>query len=272
MQLHYETLVANGAQPRHTLMLLHGILGRGGNLRTLAQRFVAQRETWQAVLIDLRAHGESLGGERQADSMATAIADVAQLSRSLELPTTAVVGHSFGGKVALGLPATQLGIRHIVALDSAPGIVHHGKATVTVLKILDSLRGPWATREDFIRSIQAYRQPRFLGQWLATNLEAKEGGFVFRLSLPRIRSLLEGYFTTNLWPSIEAEVNQPSGPCFHFVIASKSPALDQPTRAHAVQLAKKAEARVTVDFLDSNHWVHVEDPNGTLSVILSRVK
>jgi pimeloyl-ACP methyl ester carboxylesterase len=274
MRLHHEVLRAQGSPPERSLVVLHGILGSGGNLRSLARGFLDARPGWQAVLVDLRAHGESQAEDGRPDTLETATADVAELCASLAVPPRAVVGHSFGGKVALALPRLQAGLEHVVALDSTPGTrvdARGSEATLKVLELLEALRGPWPSREDFVREVQAHRHPRFLGQWLAMNLEPRGDGFHLRLSLPRVRALLESYFLTDLWPALEAAAHGAGGPRFHLVIGTRSLVFDHAERVHATQLEGESEGRVTVDLLDTGHWVHVDDPEGTLRVLLSRV-
>lgn len=274
MRLHHEVLPGAGAPASKSLVVLHGILGSGGNLRTLARQFLAVRPGWQAVLVDLRAHGESLEPDGQPDTLQTAMADVAQVCAGLSAPARAVVGHSFGGKVALALPAQVPGLLHVVALDSTPGTrvdARGSEATLKVLELLEGLSGPWATRDDFVKDVQAQRQPRFLGQWLAMNLEQRAEGFVFRLALPRVRALLESYFVTDLWPALEAAAKREDGPRYHLVIGTRSLVFDHAEKVHATHLESESQGRVTVDLLDTGHWVHVDDPAGTLAVLLARV-
>ena len=47
-------------EPRdRTIVFLHGILGSGANWRTFAKQIVTAKPRWQAVLVDLRLHGDS---------------------------------------------------------------------------------------------------------------------------------------------------------------------------------------------------------------------
>ena len=80
------------------VLFLHGILGSGSNLRTLAKRVCAQRLGLGAVLVDLRMHGRSqdFSGPH---TVAAAAEDVAALVASLSLPIDSAVAHSFGGKI-----------------------------------------------------------------------------------------------------------------------------------------------------------------------------
>src|SRR5262245_38331124 len=89
----------DGANPERTIAFLHGILGRGNTLRTIARRFVEKRPEWSAWLLDLRGHGRSPKGAPGA-SIQAAAEDVVHLETRMSEPLGAIVGHSFGGKIA----------------------------------------------------------------------------------------------------------------------------------------------------------------------------
>src|SRR5262245_5170080 len=133
----------NGNQTGQAIAFLHGILGRGINLRMTARRFIEVRPDWSAWLIDLRGHGRSTKSA-PGPSLEAAARDIVNLAARAELPLRAIVGHSFGGKV--GLEAARLGmlqsLEHVVAIDSAPGStppVHGGDSPLDVIDALDSL-------------------------------------------------------------------------------------------------------------------------------------
>src|SRR3954453_17015667 len=87
-----------GAGPRSTV-LLHGFLGSGKNLRTLAQRWSAAVPARTLLLPDLRGHGESPPPAASADLDSLAD-DVLAAAAGLPDPLS-LVGHSLGGRVAL---------------------------------------------------------------------------------------------------------------------------------------------------------------------------
>ncbi len=273
MELHHELVTAPGGSPTKAVLFLHGILGTGANLRSHARKFVQSRPGFLAVLLDLRAHGASLGLDG-ADTLAHAATDVAQTARSLPLPVHAVVGHSFGGKVALALSRVLPGLVDVMTLDSAPGPrldARGSESTMRVLTVLESLVGPWPTREAFIAAIEAQGQERGLAQWLAMNLGPSDAGYVFRVSLPRIHALLDDYFEVDLWPVVEAAAHEKRGPRFHLVIGTKSKVYEHDDRVRAHTLEAESAGQVTVDLLDAGHWVHVEDPQGVSEVLLRRL-
>src|SRR5579862_164898 len=108
----------DGAHPRQAIAFLHGILGRGINLRMIARRFVEARPDWTAWLVDLRGHGQSPKSTPEP-SIEAAARDVVALAARAELPLRAIAGHSFGGKVALEVARLNAGqsLAHVVTID-----------------------------------------------------------------------------------------------------------------------------------------------------------
>ncbi|MFW6331186.1 MAG: alpha/beta fold hydrolase, partial [Gemmatimonadota bacterium] len=100
-------VVAEGEHPGQWLAVLHGIYGAGRNWASVARALVGARPGWGAVLVDLREHGESVGFEPPHTLESTA-ADLDGLEAG---PVEAVLGHSFGGKIALLRARTDPGLR-----------------------------------------------------------------------------------------------------------------------------------------------------------------
>jgi pimeloyl-ACP methyl ester carboxylesterase len=159
-----------------------------------------------------------------------------------------------------------------MTLDSAPGPRHDARGSETtagVIALLDALPGPWNLREDFIRDVERSGIPGVtngLAQWLAMNLARVDGGLRFRLSMPRIHSLLESYLAADLWPVLEALRSR-----FDLVIGARSLVYGPEDRARAEALEASSKGRVSVDLLDAGHWVHVDDPEGLARVLARRL-
>jgi pimeloyl-ACP methyl ester carboxylesterase len=149
------------------IVFLHGILGRGNNLRTIAKRFIEARPGWTALLVDLRGHGKSLKSS-PGPSLEAAAGDVVHLATRAALPINTIVGHSFGGKVAL--EAARIGampsLEHVVVIDSDPGSrepFRGGDGVLAVIDTIQSLRGTFSSKSDFIEAFVATRRTRDLG-------------------------------------------------------------------------------------------------------------
>lgn len=114
-----------------TAVLLHGILGSRKNWGTFARRLAQEFPTWQFLLVDLRCHGESTSlKKRGAHTVASAALDVLKLVAQLRMTPRVIVGHSFGGKVALSMveQAAKPLARpvRVWVLDATPGKVRPG--------------------------------------------------------------------------------------------------------------------------------------------------
>src|SRR6266404_465674 len=159
----------DGARPERTIAFLHGILGRGNNLRTIARRFVEARPDWTAWLVDLRGHGRSPKGT-PGPSLQAAARDVVDLAARSGFPLGAIAGHSFGGKVAL--EAARLGgmdsLDHIVVIDSMPGSrppVRTPDSALAVIDTIESLPRRFASKSDFTRAFVGAGKSRLLAEW-----------------------------------------------------------------------------------------------------------
>jgi len=257
-----------GPRPRKTVAFLHGILGSGGNLRTIARRFVDARPSWTAWLVDLRGHGRSPKGTPDP-SLEAAARDVVELTVRAAQPLVAIAGHSFGGKVAL--EALRIGtgsLEHVLTIDSTPGArapLRGEDSALALIDTLESLPRTFASKRAFVDAILAAGHRRTIAQWLALSLERSDGGVRFALDLREVRALLLDYFARDLWPVVE---HPPGEAHLHLVIGDRSTSYSAVDRERARALAGD---RVTVDLLPAGHWVHVDDPDGLLRVMLDRI-
>jgi esterase len=263
--------VLESAHPERTITFLHGILGRGNNLRTIARQFIQARPDWTAWLVDLRGHGRS--PKRTSGSSLEAVArDVVKLASRALTPLRAIVGHSFGGKVALEAAAIGgiASLEHVVVIDSAPGVREphwDNDSPLAVLDMIESLPRSFVSKTAFIEAVIAKGKTRELAQWLAQSVERKNDEMRFILDLEEIRALILDYLSRDMWPVVE---HPPGAVNVHLVIADRSSAYTAADRKQAQQIAD-SNARVTVDVLPAGHWVHVDDPDGLLQVLLDRV-
>jgi esterase len=254
--------------PTRWVLFLHGILGSGANWRSFARRLVESRPGWGAALIDLRAHGASVG-LAPPHTVAAAAADLEAILPRLAGPVEAVVGHSFGGKVALAFLERQGATPGPVwVLDATPGPRPGGRgseSTMAVLSLLEGLPRRFASREAFIGEIVSAGQPAPLAQWLAMNLEREGDEVVFSLDLAAIRAMLEDYFALDLWHVVE---RPPRGAALHVVIGGRSDVIDAADRARLERAAGESGGRLAVHVLErAGHWVQVDDPDGLLALV-----
>jgi esterase len=249
-----------GARPERAIAFLHGILGRGINLKTLATRFVDQRPEWSAWLVDLRGHGRSPKGTPGASLEAAAL-DVVDLAKRNELPLAAIAGHSFGGKAAL--EAARIGnitsLKDVVVIDSMPGArepLEGADSALGIIKTIEYVKGTLTSIAEWVEALEKRGLPRHMAQWLAGSLR-------FGMDFQEIRALLKDYFARDLWSVVE---KPPGETRVHLVIGDQSDAYSATDRARALRIAA-LNPRITVNVLPAGHWVHVDDLEGLLRVM-----
>ena len=262
--------------PTRWLLFLHGILGSGPNWRTFAKQIVAARPEWGAVLVDLRLHGESQQGFSPPHTLAAAAADVQELIMTLELEAASrggsvrgVLGHSFGGKVALELARQRNGnLDQLFIIDSTPSARPDGRgseSTRHIVELLTHLPDEFPDRAAFTAWIEAQGVSRPTAMWLAMNVRPlpQTTRFVFRVDITGIRELLGDYFRVDLWGLLEhppAEAPMQT----HLIVGGRSGVVDQADREHARRCPK-----TTLDVIEeADHWVHVDAPDALRALVL----
>ncbi len=148
--LHATTIQAPGGAPDRVVYILHGILGSGRNWRSFARRLVRRRPDCRLILADLRGHGDSPSGA-PPHTLQACVDDLENLAGICGAPEV-VIGHSFGGKVALAwAQRDRVGIRQAWALDAAPGPLRSRADAHEVSRVIAALRQvpiPLARRGD----------------------------------------------------------------------------------------------------------------------------
>src|SRR5690606_2985599 len=173
-----------------TILMLHGIYGRGRNWQFIAKRLVERRSDVQCLLVDLPHHGGSPPGAH-GDTVAGVATDIsAWLSRE-GLAPGAVLGPSFSGKVALEV-AARTGTRpmRVWRVDSAPGT---RPPSGGAWRMLDSVRGVpprFADREEAVAALGAGGWSPHVAQWMASNLVRRGSAFEWQLDFDVMESLL----------------------------------------------------------------------------------
>ena len=100
-----HALVVPADRPQGRLALvLHGILGSHKNWRMFARGLAERLPGWRFALVDLRNHGASAGAPGP-HTLSACADDLERLAEQLGAAPEVVIGHSFGGKVALEVAA-----------------------------------------------------------------------------------------------------------------------------------------------------------------------
>ena len=256
------TLVGEASAPKLGL-LLHGALGSGNNLRSLALKLAKLRPEYRFCLVDLRHHGESQGAPAP-NTLEACARDLSALIEQLGQEPEVIAGHSFGGKTALMFAQLFPGrTRQIWVLDSNPGSQEPSSANevIRVIQAVRSTTTPAADRANVVAELAAQGLSSGTSNWLATNLVRQTArqpeGFVWRFNLDAIYELMLDYFKVDLWPVLESEAADSD---FRVVVAERSDRWAPENRARLQQLVERSpHARLHV-VPNAGHWLHVDNP------------
>lgn len=254
--LHHERVVAGDASPRHWIYVLHGIFGSGRNWGSVARRLVQARPEWGVVLVDLREHGASQGfaPPHTVDACAR---DLQALARALGLAPSAVLGHSFGGKVALAWAALSPHMSQVWVVDSTPDVRPPGGSAWQMLEQVRRLPDHFESRDALVQLLGKGGIALPVARWMATNLAGEPAtGYRWRFNLEAIEALLHDFFRRDLWPVLESP---PGSLQLHLVKAEGSDVLSGPALERVEGLT--AGGRVVLHRVTGGHWVNADNPD-----------
>jgi esterase len=265
--LGHSRITAPDAEPGLWLLVMHGIFGKGRNWTSIARRLVEARPEWGAVLVDLRMHGDSRSF-RPPHTLESSAEDVRRLVEHLGIDAAAVLGHSFGGKVALRyVKEAVAGLRQAWVIDSTPAVRLPSGAAWRMIEIVRALPDEFASRQEAVAGLEAHGYPRGLAQWMAMNVEPTDGGrYRWAIDIDAMESMLRDFFRTEMWDVVE---DPPAGVEIHFVKATRSDTMD----ADAVARVESAASggRVQLHHVEGGHWINTDNPDGVLHVLESHL-
>jgi len=249
--------------------ILHGILGSAANWRGFARRMVERHPDWRVRCVDLRNHGDSHGALPPHD-LEHCAQDLWALGADCGERPQVLIGHSFGGKVALTYAGQALalgatgpgGLAWVWVLDATPGPLpgdpRGDSEVVAVISALVQIPQPLAQREDVVTILRAQGFSEGLARWMTTNLRRSADGYVWRFELPAVQEMIADYFRQDLWPVLDHP-----GPHLHIdVVRAARSERWRPAELERFA-ALPADGPVRLRLLpDSGHWVHVDNPEG----------
>ena len=261
---------AEDSEPKQFMVFAHGILGTKANWRTVARRFVQARPDWGAVLVDLREHGDSRSYSPPHTVRACAD-DLVELQKHLDLPIKAMLGHSFGGKVALQWAALNREASQIWVVDASPGQRNVLRETSGVLEVLHTLQGmptDFDGTNAFIEAVVAASHPERTARWLAMNLnKTAPGKRSMDLDLYAIESLLNDYATVELW-NVFAEVSDATR--IDLVVGGKSNVVSTKDKLRLSELEQMHPGLTVHTIAKAGHWVHADAPAELLALLIEK--
>lgn len=246
MKLHTAT-VGSGT-PR--VAYLHGLLGQGKNLATIAKAVAGPDP---GLLYDLPNHGRSpwTSGFGYASMADTVAADLRE--RLGHTGPIAVMGHSMGGKTAMALALRHPDlVRGLVVADIAPDDSSHGYG---FHRLLDALIGvPLATvstRADADRLLAPAVQDAGVRSFLMQNLYRTPTGWAWRANLDLLRESLP---LISGWPAGVRGVYD--GPVLWLRGADSGYVTDE----HIPVMKELFPRARLVTIKNAGHWLHADQP------------
>jgi esterase len=262
-ELNYDIVREN--EPSSWMLFLPGIFGQGRNWNSVARRVVRQRPEWGAVMVDLRMHGGSLGFA-PPHTIGAAAADLASLAEPIGAEPAVVVGHSFGGKVALEyLRQHPDRLRQLWVIDSTPAPREPGGSAWAMLRILRSLPDVFASRSDVVAALERSGVATPIASWMATNLAHRPDGYRWRFDLDAMEELLRDFFATDLWDVVD---DPPGRTEIHVVKASESSIL---TPDSLERIRNAAPGRVFLHEVQGGHWLNADNPDAVVALLAERL-
>lgn len=266
--LAHERIVAQ-EKPEQWMFFIHGFLGKGQNWRSFAQKFVSKKPKWGAVLVDLRLHGNSTNF-KEPHTLKEAALDVLSLRSTFLEPVPAILGHSFGAKVALrAVDMAEEPFRIAWLIDFQPWAqnnIESASSTYKVLKILASIEHKiFKSREAFIVSLERAGLSRPTAQWLSMNGKSEQDNFRLNLNISGLKMLLDDYFKQDLMPVLE-DVSKPTK--INLVMGGRSLLLNENDRARIIKLAESFPSHLRAYLIsDAGHDVHMDCPEALLELL-----
>jgi pimeloyl-ACP methyl ester carboxylesterase len=170
----------------------------------------------------------------------------------LGLWATAVLGHSFGGKVALVFAANPPeGLQQAWVIDSDPSAGKPAGDAWQMLQAVRALPSEFPSREEAIAGLERFGFGRRIGEWMTTNLERNGDRYQWRLDFDAVEALLADFSETDLWSVVQ---NPPPGVEFHFVKATESDVLGDAALMRLEAIGRMT-GRVTAHRVQGGHLV-----------------
>lgn len=231
--LSFQIVQASQNSTKHAI-LIHGIMGSSRNVMSIAKLITQKFPAWQFILPDLN---------HDVGTLQECAQEVYDLIQYLGIKPDMLIGHSFGGKVALCLNE-MMSVKQVWVWDAEPGLKEPEHTYETVQK-LKKIEMPQPSRQAVQRAILAQGLSRDIAAWMTTNLREVPEGFVWKFDLNRIDELLVSFGNTAIKPQ----------PNTDFVRAERKShmILGQSKRVHVLK--------------NAGHWTHIDNPDGLIELM-----
>ncbi|XP_040580899.1 sn-1-specific diacylglycerol lipase ABHD11 [Lepeophtheirus salmonis] len=259
----------NNNKSSSPLIIAHGMLGSSKNWTSLAKR-INQATGKRILSIDARNHGES--PHTPTISYEEMVNDLVRLYEKLNISKASILGHSMGGRTAMGLSLLHEElIDKLIVVDVSPvtdrdtveaisGMMIYFKGLSQV--VIPSSDNMAHVRKSVDQQLTPFVPDPGMRAWLAMNLYQKRDGNVdWRIN---IKTISEGFkkdlaFFPQEWKDLKTNV-----PTL-FIGGGKSEYIRRSDHSSIKTQFTSSEIKY---IQGAGHWVHAEKPAEFLDLVL----
>lgn len=193
--------IGSGPEP---VVLLHGFMGSGKNLRTLAQRWSEGDPNKRFFLPDLPGHGESPPVAKDADLRAMAKEVIASArAEGFDGPLD-FAGHSLGGRVSLAAAlVSPPDVGRVAILDITPSPISEITQSGKVIDLLAAAPDQAPDRRDLRAFLTDRGLSGPLADWLMMNVYNDDGVYRWRFDRQALQDLHRRVNQEDVWAAVE---------------------------------------------------------------------
>ena len=250
--LHYRTL--GEGKP---LFILHGLFGSSDNWQTLGKKFA---ENFKVYFVDQRNHGHSFHSDDFSYDLM--VEDLHHLVEEVGEKKIDILGHSMGGKTAIGFTAKypDLVDKLIVADITHKKYPTHHDEIIAGMESLDLNK--ITSRGQADKELAKHIPDWGVRQFLLKNLYWKAPGKLdWRINLPVLKEKMPNILAEIPFKTIDNKTLFIRGSKSNYILESDYPVLKE-----------KFPHSEIFSLENSGHWVHAEAPKEFYDKVMSFLK
>jgi esterase len=243
----------------HHTMLLHGFLGSGQNLKTLARSWSEVQRNQCFVVVDLPGHGDS--SPLPPDPCLRDLAEPL-LKICAEMHIHDLVGHSLGGRVALEMLSLRPDlINNVTLLDISPSPTSHISSPTSA--IVQSLLGAPRIVQSRDVMVDFFTQddlPITTARWLTQNIKrGPKGNYTWCIDRENLDTLHRNAGQESKWDIVEAMPER-----IACIRGGKSPFVSLNTIQQFQNLGVRCDS-----INHAGHFLHIDAPKTLVGMLLN---
>jgi esterase len=243
MELSYKHYGSEG----HPLIIVHGLLGAGGNWHTLASRVFSTR--FSVFTVDLRNHGRSPHADRF--DYPAMVEDLLGFMDAHDIESAHLLGHSMGGKVVMHFALDHPGKTSRVLVADVSPRTYEDRHSEILEALQDVEPSQYGSRQEIDEALGKQILSAPVRQFLMKNLVLENGTYRWQINLD---ALISNY--PKIIEGLEEDDRQFPGPVL-FVAGGRSNYVGEADLPLIRRLFPAAEMKTIPG---AGHWLHAEAP------------